>query len=429
MDLMRQPPRRPSNLSVAGLVGAARMTDKARAHNDETLGDYVYGENSGLDRKILGFLSISADDFAEAADEYGDDALSGWMLEKSGKTQAEIDEFNQTELSHEPDTAEARERLRARLEKYAPGRTDIKTAIQSMELDDWGEFWQVDLTQRPPRSPHCKDVAGICGIAQMTDKARAARAGKLGEYRFGDDSTLDRHLLGFLGSSADEFQEAAVNNPNDLELGAWVLEKSGLQPDRITAFNRAAASAGPESEDDELREFFYELLQAIDPSRTDIKTLFDLFDLNDELSFGIVDLARHAPRSPYNTDLGGIIHLARMVDKARAYNSDSLGEYWYGEDSGIDRNLLAFLDISPEEFAEALKGLPTDADVANWLKTQSPKTESEIADYNEEAVKMGPTNDRQRAFLAKVINKLDPSRTDIQTFFELMVLDDQKSFV
>ena len=429
MDLMRQPPRRPSNLSVAGLVGAARMTDKARAHNDETLGDYVYGENSGLDRKILGFLSISADDFAEAADEYGDDALSGWMLEKSGKTQAEIDEFNQTELSHEPDTAEARERLRARLEEYAPGRTDIKTAIQSMELDDWGEFWPVDLTKRPPRSPHCKDVAGICGIAQMADKARAVRAGKFGEYRFGDDSTLDRHLLGFLGSSADEFQEAAVNNSNDLELGAWVLEKSGLQPDRITAFNRAVASAGPESEDDELREFFYELLQAIDPSRTDIKTLFDLVDLNDELSFGIVDLARHAPRSPYNTDLGGIIHLARMVDKARAYNSDSLGEYWYGEDSGVDRNLLAFLDISPEEFAEALKGLPTDADVANWLKTQSPKTESEIADYNEEAVKMGPTNDRQRAFLAKVINKLDPSRTDIQTFFELMVLDDQKSFV
>jgi hypothetical protein len=403
------------------------MTDKARAHNDETLGDYVYGENSGLDCKILGFLSISADDFAEAADEYGDDALSGWMLEKSGKTQAEIDEFNQTELSHEPDTAEARERLRARLEKYAPGRTDIKTAIQSMELDDWGEFWQVDLTQRPPRSPYCKDVAGIFGVARMADKARAARAGRVGEYKYGEDSGTDRRILGFLGLSPEEFQEAAVNNPNSLELGAWVLEKSGKQLDEITDFNRAAASRNPE--DEESRAYFNARLQQIDPSRTDIQTWADLMDLDDELSFGIVDLARHAPRSPYNTDVGGLIHLARMVDKARAYNSDSLGEYWYGEDSGADRNLLAFLDISPEEFAEALKGLPTDADVANWLKTQSPKTESEIADYNEEAVKMGPTNDRQRAFLAKVINKLDPSRTDIQTFFELMVLDDQKSFV
>ncbi|MBI1926331.1 hypothetical protein HYR99_19060 [Candidatus Poribacteria bacterium] len=54
MDLRRQPPRRPSNLSVAGIVGAARMTDKARAHNNETLGEYLYGEDSGLDRRILG---------------------------------------------------------------------------------------------------------------------------------------------------------------------------------------------------------------------------------------------------------------------------------------------------------------------------------------------------------------------------------------
>ena len=35
MDLTHQPPRRPSNLGVAGIVGAARMTDKARAHNAE----------------------------------------------------------------------------------------------------------------------------------------------------------------------------------------------------------------------------------------------------------------------------------------------------------------------------------------------------------------------------------------------------------
>ena len=75
MDLTRQPPRRPSNLGVAGIVGAARMTDKARAHNNETLGDFVYGKYSGLDRRILEFLGITADAFAEAADE-SDDAAS-----------------------------------------------------------------------------------------------------------------------------------------------------------------------------------------------------------------------------------------------------------------------------------------------------------------------------------------------------------------
>ena len=46
MDLTRQPPRRPSNLGIGGIVGAARMVGKARAYNDETLGEFLYGENS-----------------------------------------------------------------------------------------------------------------------------------------------------------------------------------------------------------------------------------------------------------------------------------------------------------------------------------------------------------------------------------------------
>ena len=66
MDLTRQPPRRASNLSLAGIVGAARMADKARAHNNGTMGEYLYGGNSGLDAKVLELLGISDDDFAKA---------------------------------------------------------------------------------------------------------------------------------------------------------------------------------------------------------------------------------------------------------------------------------------------------------------------------------------------------------------------------
>ena len=58
MDLTRQPPRRASNLSLAGIVGAARMTDKARAHNNGTMGEYLYGGNSGLDAKVLELLEF-----------------------------------------------------------------------------------------------------------------------------------------------------------------------------------------------------------------------------------------------------------------------------------------------------------------------------------------------------------------------------------
>ena len=78
------------------------MTDKARAHNNGTIGEYLYGGNSGLDYKVLELLGISADDFAKAASEHDDEALQAWALENSSVTQAEIDEFNQRELSLEP---------------------------------------------------------------------------------------------------------------------------------------------------------------------------------------------------------------------------------------------------------------------------------------------------------------------------------------
>ncbi len=283
MDLTRQPPRRPSNLSLAGIVGAARMADKARAHNNGTTGEYLYGDNSGLDHKVLELLGIAADDFAKAVDEHDDEALQAWVLENSSVTQAEIDEFNHRELSLEPPTEQYKQLLRDRLAKYAPGRTDITTVLQSMELDDWGGFWQVDLTTQPPRSAHSKDVAGCHGVARMADKGRAARAGKIGEYTYGEDSGQDRRILEFLGVSADDFQEAAVNNPNDIEIGAWVLEQSGKGTDEIAAFNERMANWGPE--DEASRAFFEKRRQEIDPSRTDIKTWADLQDVDDKLSF------------------------------------------------------------------------------------------------------------------------------------------------
>ena len=81
MDLTKQPPRRPSNLSMGGIVNLARMTDKARAHNEETQGEYIYGMESGLDEGLLTFLGISEEDFADAAGRYPDGELVHWVEE------------------------------------------------------------------------------------------------------------------------------------------------------------------------------------------------------------------------------------------------------------------------------------------------------------------------------------------------------------
>ena len=277
----------------------------------------------------------------------------------------------------------------------------------------------------PPRSARAKDIAGICGVARMADKGRAERAGKIGEYLYGDDSGQDVRILTFLGISAADFQEAAVNNPNDLEIGAWVLENCGKSQDEIETFNQTLVNYGP---NETTRERFEARCQEVDPTRTDITTWVQLQDVDDQRSFGIVDLQRRAPRSPYNTDVYGMVQLARLIDKGRAFNSNTLGAYFYGEDSGIDRATLAFLSISAAEFAEALKTLPTDAEVETWLKANHAQSEADIEAYNERMTQMGPTDERYKALMANMINKIAPERTDINTWFALMALDDEKTF-
>ncbi|SVD39673.1 uncharacterized protein METZ01_LOCUS392527, partial [marine metagenome] len=138
MDLIRQPPRRASNVNMAGIVGLARMTDKARGHNAELLGDYRYGAGSGLDVEVLEFINMNEEEFAEAADELSDADLGTLARECSGRAQADIDEFNREHLEREPQDDLHRQLLNERLDKFAPGRIDITTVFASMELDDWG---------------------------------------------------------------------------------------------------------------------------------------------------------------------------------------------------------------------------------------------------------------------------------------------------
>ena len=89
-----------------------------------------------------------------------------------------------------------------------------------------------------PRDLLNKEVAGICGAARMTDKARAAHAGEIGSYKYGADSKQDSGILSFLGISADTFQEAAVRINNDVRLGAWILDNCSRSSEEITKFNR-----------------------------------------------------------------------------------------------------------------------------------------------------------------------------------------------
>ena len=89
-----------------------------------------------------------------------------------------------------------------------------------------------------PRDLLSKEVAGICGVARLTDKARAAHAGKIGSYKYGADSEQDTTILSFLGISAEAFQDTTVKIDNDIRLGAWILDNCSRSSEEISKFNR-----------------------------------------------------------------------------------------------------------------------------------------------------------------------------------------------
>ena len=426
MDLTRQPPRRPSNAGVAGIIGLARMIDKARGHNAETIGEFKYGDDSGLDVEVLEFINMNAAEFAEAVDELDDEVLGVLALERAQKGQAEIDTFNEEHLTREPQD-ELHERLLVeRIAKYAPERTDIKTVFTSIELDDWGAFRDLDLTSEPPRSPYLRSVFGVAGAARMADKARAVTCGKLGEYRYGADSSQDAAILDFLGIEEDAFRQAAYENPNDDELSEWIAEHCQKSAADKSVFNAWRANVGRYGE---MHERLKMRRAEVAPERGDIESFFDLQDLDDELSFGLTDLRRHPPRSAFDQSVGGLACLARMIDKFRAAHCNCLGEYWCGEDSGFDRAVLDFLGLDQAAFAEAIAANGTDEALVAWLGERlSGKSEEEKAQFNQRLLTASPRNDQQQSFLLNAVSRLDASRTDIESFAALTLLDDKVSF-
>lgn len=74
---------RPRDLVIGGIPWVARMSDKARAKADGTIGDYIYP--CPVDRRVLGELGMSADEFLNAATSAAGDAA---LIERIRKMRA-----------------------------------------------------------------------------------------------------------------------------------------------------------------------------------------------------------------------------------------------------------------------------------------------------------------------------------------------------
>jgi hypothetical protein len=142
-----------------------------------------------------------------------------------------------------------------------------------------------DLTQRPPRSPRVA-LGGYVLLPRLLDKARALAAGKIGEYRSGTQS-MDRHFFNFTGIDAAALQAEVATGKSDSEMLTWVQanSKTPREPWEIAQWSHYHLHRGPDS-DAETIQHFAEAVAKFSTTREDIKTWFDLLDLDDYVTFG-----------------------------------------------------------------------------------------------------------------------------------------------
>jgi Fic family protein len=138
------------------------------------------------------------------------------------------------------------------------------------------------------------------------------------------------------------------------------------------------------------------------------------------------------PRSP-KVLLGGMAHLARLIDKIRMRHAGQIQDYNYLT-TGFDKYLLDFLLIKGEDFEKRVLQGGTDEEILAWVKAQTrPLSDQDLREWNERILNGGPKDDgtRQRfqgrlADVAKKrgvpIEKLPPA----STWVDLIELDEER---
>ena len=145
-------------------------------------------------------------------------------------------------------------------------------------------FSAPDLTKRPPRSPRCR-LGGYAILPRLLDKGRAEIAGLNGEFNY--NAPLDQHIINFLGLDVAALREQLAAGKGDGEILEWINAnaKQKRAAWEIEQWSEFHEHRGPDS-DAETLAFFADYVGKFSKTREDIKTYFDVVDLDDHVTFG-----------------------------------------------------------------------------------------------------------------------------------------------
>jgi hypothetical protein len=137
MDLTTTTPRSAKD-KLAGLVSLKRVIDKAKARNEEHLGEYDY--DCPHDKPLFEFLGTNGEEFARKVKALGtDEAIAAWVQSEflSRKSSDEIERFNAERMAWHPEAGSHAEHYFEDLRgKVAPNRPDVVTWFDLLDLDE-----------------------------------------------------------------------------------------------------------------------------------------------------------------------------------------------------------------------------------------------------------------------------------------------------
>jgi hypothetical protein len=135
----------------------------------------------------------------------------------------------------------------------------------------------MDLTKEYPRSVSAK-WQGVVQLARTIDKGKAAANGNVGEYHY--NCSMDQAVFGFLGIDHEKLLETIRNAKSDADIEAFTRPfVAAKPPEEIERWNAEWLATEPHGES---LEYFTQLRDSIDPSRTDITTWADVLDLDEK---------------------------------------------------------------------------------------------------------------------------------------------------
>ncbi len=142
----------------------------------------------------------------------------------------------------------------------------------------------IDLTQRPPRSPRTR-LGGYVLLPRMLDKCRATLAGKNGEYHY--DCPIDQRFLGFTGVDPEALKAEVAKGLGDGEILLWIQANAPHKRSELEIAQWSVHRENAFPTDNESRAFISEqIAKAGGGDREDLGTWFDYLDFDDFVTFG-----------------------------------------------------------------------------------------------------------------------------------------------